>query len=62
MVLMEQVDIHDSISRVRVGRGSDAVLVAFQRDFAQRNDRPTNRVTDTHTVACLRETKNKGRY
>ena len=37
--------LHDSISRVWVGRGNDAVLVAFRQKF-QQHDRRTNGRTD----------------
>ena len=41
----KQGRIHDSISRVRVGRGFDAVKIAFRQKFQQR-DHPTIRPTD----------------
>ena len=42
---IKQGRIHDSISRVRVGRGFDAVYIAFRQKFQQR-DRRTNQRTD----------------
>ena len=47
--------IHDSTSCVRVGRGSDAILIAFRRKFHQRYGR-TNRRTDRvpYRLACTR--------
>ena len=47
-ITLKQGRIHDNISHVRVGRGKDAVYLAFRCDFAQR-DGPTNRPTDRVT-------------
>ena len=46
---VKQGGIHDSISRVWVGRGSDPVKIAIWGDFAQhdgRTDLLTNQLTD----------------
>ena len=54
---------HDSISRVRVGRGSDGVEIAFGLKFQQRDGRtnqPTDGPTDLQSdlQSCVYATKN----
>ena len=51
-----QVRIHNNISRVRVGRGSNASQIAFQLLFQQR-DQPTEGLTESRA----REYRGKGK-